>query len=103
MKPNSLLSATVAITLTGSTAAFAQSGAYSQPSDNASVLTLKPGQTVGTATPGDVASHDATSASATQPHSDVGIVTLKPGNTVYTAPQSSLGSVTAGATAVPAR
>jgi hypothetical protein len=88
LKTNLFLSAFAAVGILGSGAALAQSAP-------ASVVTLKPGQTIEGAGPAQT----APAGVAAQADSDTGVVTLKPGQTFGTATQVDLGSVQAGATA----
>jgi hypothetical protein len=87
LKTNLFLSAFAAVGILSSGAAFAQSAP-------ASVVTLKPGQTVDGAGPAQT----APAVVATQSASDVGVVNLKPGETFGTASQADLGATQAGAT-----
>jgi hypothetical protein len=87
LKTNLFLSAFAAVGILSSGAAFAQSAP-------ASVVTLKPGQTVDGAGPAQTAPAGVLARSA----SDTGIVNLKPGETFSTASQADLGATQAGAT-----
>jgi hypothetical protein len=88
LKTNLFLSAFAAIGILSSGAALAQSAP-------ASVVSLKPGQTVAGAGPAQT----APAAVAAQGYSDTGVVSLKPGETFGNAAQADLGATQAGATA----
>jgi hypothetical protein len=94
MNINWLLSAASAIAIMGSTAAFAQSATNPELAGIGDVIMLKPGQTL------DYGTSSVAPVTAARSNSDVGIVTMKPGETVHNASRASLGSVSAGATAV---